>query len=292
MLMNNILLIDDDEDFKTSFQLSTQSEGFTLIYEKSFAGLQKIMPKHHHQITAIVLDIKCLLDDDQPIEDEEFIGVATKYLDLNFPKFPRIILTGDDDSFNGYKRFTPEKDVFQKTPAGIKAAIEKLKYFSQNSVSLKIKRSNLKVFELFEMNYYDQNAEKTLINLVENIDEADFSKFGGLLRDVRALQETIFKTLNVKDKSVVPDNLFESNGMVKFSQLMTHLNGYPDKKYKPTKAVFQNSALYNISNSVYWTCGKYIHADPNEKYFISNYTIKSMVFGLMELFTWSSLYLK
>jgi len=290
--MNNILLIDDDEKFKESFQVTSQAAGLTLIYKKSFAGLQEVMPKYHHAIMAIVLDIKCLIDDNQPKEDEGFIGAATKYLDVNYPRFPRIILTGDDEAFNGYKRFTTNEDVFQKTPEGIKGAIEKLKYLCENSTTLKLKRSNLIVFELFESGRFDLATEKTLIQLFANVDEMEFAKYGGILRDVRALQETIFKTINVRNKLAVPDGMFQPNGMVRFNQLMTHLNGYPDKKYVPTKVLYQNSAIYNISNSLYWTCGKYIHADPKETYFVTNYTVKSMIYGLMELFVWSKTLLK
>jgi hypothetical protein len=290
--MNNILLIDDDEKFKLAFQVTTQAKGLSLIHKKSFAGLQEIMPKYHYAIAAVVLDIKCLMQDDQHKEDEGFIGAATKYLDVNFPGFPRIILTGDDDAFNGYKKFTSNEDVFQKTPDGIKGAVEKLIHLAENSQTLTLKRANLKVFELFETGLFNSTAEKTLIHILSNLEESNFAKYGGIFRDIRALQETIYKTINAKNKTVIPDIMFQPNGMVRFNQLMTHLSGYPDRNFKPTTTVYQNSAVDNLANTVYWTCGKYIHADPKEIYLVSNYTLKSVAFAVMELFLWSKIFLK
>ena len=289
--MNNVLLIDDDEDFKNTFQVKVQSESFTLFHKKSFEGLKEIMPKVHHKISAVILDIKCLIEDDQAIEDEKFIGVATKFLDLNYPRFPRIILTGDDDAFEGYKRYTDGESVFQKSPEGLNGVLEQLKYYSENSQILKIKRENLKVFELFEKEYYDANTERTLVSVLEKIGEEDFQNFGGILRDVRALQETIYKVINTNNKLAVPDNMFRPNRMIKFNDLMKHLNGHPNN-YVPTATVYQNSAVYNLANGLYWTSGKYIHADPNETYVISNYTLRSLINALLELFIWSEQYVK
>lgn len=130
--MNNILLVDDDAAFKDSFLIEAQAQGFQIIHKKSFEGLQAFMPKFSSKIIAVILDIKCLITDDQVIEHEGFIGTATKYLDVNFPRFPRIILTGDDDAFEGYKRFTSGEDIYQKTPDGLSKVFEKLQYYVTN----------------------------------------------------------------------------------------------------------------------------------------------------------------
>lgn len=290
--MNNVLLIDDDSDYKETFQVKAQSENFSLFHKKSFEGLQEIMPKVHHKIAAVVLDIKCLLKDDQAIENENFIGVATKFLDVNYPNFPRLILTGDDDAFEGYKKYTDGELVFQKTHNGLKELFEKLQYFANNSEVLRIKRENLIVFELFEKNYFDSNTEQTLISILKNIDENNFQNFGGILRNIRALQETIYKIINSKNNAVVPDNMIKSNGMIKFNELMKHLNGNPNSQFIPSTVAYQNSAVFNLADCLYWTSGKYIHADPNESYFISNYTLKSLTNSLMELFIWSEQYVR
>lgn len=290
--MSNILLIDDDNDFKDTFLIKVQAEGYNLIHKTSFEGLQQIMPQVHHKIVAVVLDIKCLIKDDQPIENENFIGIATRYLDINYPNFPRIVLTGDDDAFEGYRRYTDGEHVFQKNSNGLKNTLVQLKYFADHSEQLKIKRNHITVFKLFENGYYDANTERTLLEVLKSIDESDFNKFGGILRNIRALQETIYKVINAKNVLVVPNDKFQSNGMIKFNDLMAHLNGNPDRRWQATTPVYQNSAIFNMANSLYWASGKYIHADPTETYEISNYTIKSLTHSLMELFLWSKKYVE
>lgn len=289
--MSKILLIDDDEQFKNSFQIEAQAQGLKLVYRRSLAGLQEVMSSHHKQINAIILDIKCLITDNQSKESEDFIGAATKYLDENFPGFPRLILTGDDDAFDGFRKFSASEDIYKKTPDGIASVLVKLNFYVKNSEFLQIKRNYTDVFALFDQGHYNDITENTLISVLKSIEEKDYSKFRGIISNVRALQETIYKTISNKNNLVVPVDKFRGNGMVKFNDLMNHLNGYPDRSFKPTKTVYHNSVVYNISNSIYWVCGSLIHADPSETYLISNYTVKSMIYGLVELFLWSKKYL-
>lgn len=286
--MNNIVLIDDDvEFFRNTFQIEAQTRVFKVIHKTSLEGLKMVLPKYENAVSAVVLDIKCLITDDQVKEDAGFIGTALKYLDTHCPGFPRIILTGDDVSFGQFKSFNPDEIIFQKTPKGISDAFLKLQFYSENSEDLKIRRQNLEIFSLLSNNF-PETTEATLLNVLKNLDETSFAKFGGMLRDIRALQEMIYKKINANNKSVVPDAMIQVNGMIKFNDLMKHLNGNPISAGKPaTTTVYQNQAIFNIANSLYWTSGKYIHADPKETYLISNYSVKSMAFSLMELFLWS-----
>ncbi|MBB4816752.1 hypothetical protein HNP29_000109 [Pseudomonas alcaligenes] len=288
--MHKILLIDDDNEFKESFKLELQTHNLQLVHKTSLEGLQEILPKVHNTITTIVLDIKCLITENQEIENENFILTALKYLDTNFPNFPRIILTGDDEAFSNFKRFSAGEHIFQKTPNGLNEAINKIKFFCSHLETAKVISEYDNVLKIIRNYGYDQNSESNLIQILVSINEKNFTQFGGVLRNIRALQETIYKTINKHDKSVIPDNLIRNNGMIDFNKLMAHLNGNP-RNLIPTTTEFQNSAIFNLSNSLYWVCGKYIHSDPKENYHISNYTIKSLTYNLLELLIWSSMYL-
>jgi hypothetical protein len=290
--MNRIILIDDDNSFKEAFQIEAQQHGLTLIHKTSFDGLREVMPALLNSVAAVVLDIKCLIHDDQIKEDAGFIGTALKYLDSTCPGFPRIILTGDDSAFASLKSFNPGELIFQKTPDDLSHAFHQLNIFSENSESLKIKRAYADVFSIFEKKLFAKDSEDTLLNTIKNINVTDPSKFGGMLRDIRALQETIFKVIGNRNSAVVPASMFKANGMVKFNDLMLHLNGKPPSPgKKPAATVYQNQAIANMSSSLYWTCGKYIHADPTETYVISNYTLKAMLYCLLEILLWSRQYI-
>jgi hypothetical protein len=233
-----------------------------------------------------------LISDTQAKEDAGFIGTALKYLDSNCPGFPRLILTGDDAVFASFASFNPNELVFLKTPDGLARAFDQLKHYVDNSVDLALKREYQDVFELFQSRQYDLASETVLLNVLKSKDETDYSKFGGILRDIRSLQETIYKTINYGNKAVVPDAMFQQNGMIKFNALMRHLNGNPPSAGQPpTSAEYQNPAVFNLSNALYWASGRYIHANPSEKYHISRYTIASLLGALMELFLWSKRYL-
>lgn len=288
--MYKVLLIDDDNEFKEALQLELQPHKLQLIHRTSLQGLQEILPNIQNTVSTIILDIKCLISDNQEIENENFILTALKYLDTNFPHLPRVILTGDDEAFGSFNRFSSEEYVFQKTPSGIAAAINKIIFFCENLSSTKLISEHRHILALIQDHGYDQATEASLIHILTSLEEKNFTKFGGILRDIRAIQETIYKKINQHDKLVVPDNLIRSNGMIDFNKLMAHLNGHPIK-FSPTTKAFQNQAIFNLADSLYWVCGKYIHSDPEETYYISNYTIKSLAYNLLELLIWSTIHL-
>lgn len=292
-MINNILLVDDDADFFETFQREAQLRSMRVTHKKSFDGLKQMIPAYQRSFAAVVLDIKCLISDDQIKEDEGFIGTALAYLNSSSAGFPRLILTGDDAAFASLKSFNPDEKIFLKTPDGLKGVFNQLKYFVDNSLDLAIKRKNSEVFKLFDSGYFDQHSEELLLEVLKSAEEVDFVKFGGILRNIRALQETIYKVINKKSKAAVPDIFFQTNGMIKFNPLMKHLNGNPSNNDRlPTTSVYQNQAIFNLSDCLYWTSGKYIHSDPDEQYLISKYTIAALIGALMELFLWARLYLK
>lgn len=290
--MNNILIVDDRKDFREEFVTIAGSKGINVATEKSFEGLKKKMPTLHHKIAVVILDIKCLISDDQEVENEDFIGTAITYLDQNYPNFPRIILTGDDKSLSDFQRFHQNEEVFLKTDDEIEKLFERVKYYCDNSENLKIKREYPEVFEIFDDGLMEGTQEIQVINILKEISENDSSKFKGILSNIRSVQEMIYKNINQKDNVVVPSNMFNTNGMIKFNPLMKHLKGNPNHSFNTTTTVYQNSTIFQLSNSLYWSCGEYIHEEPNRSYIISNYALKSLIYNLLELLIWSKQYLK
>jgi ActR/RegA family two-component response regulator len=292
-MINHVLLIDDDLKFLETFQREAQQKALRVTHKRSFDGLKQMMPAYQRSFAAIILDIKCLISDRQEKEDQGFIGTALTYLNSTCPGFPRLILTGDDAAFASFKSFNPGEEIFLKTPEGLSDVLSRLQYYSDNSVDLTIKRENAEVFKIFADGYLDSATEILMLDLIKAKGEVDFTKYGGILRNIRALQEMIYKTINVKNKLAVPDSMLQPNGMIKFNALMRHLNGTPATAGgPPTTKQFQNSAIFNMADCLYWTSGKYIHADPSEKYRISRYTVSSLTDALMEIFLWARPYLK
>lgn len=291
--MNSILIIDDEKEFVDAFITKMSAKGINVAMRRSFEGLQKEMPKLHHKIAVVILDIKCLISDNQEVENENFIGTAITYLEQNYPKFPRIILTGDDESFKGFQRFNKNEEVFLKGQED--ELFDRIKYFCDNSENLKIKREYSDIFEIFEQQLLDNAQEVQILNILKNLNEKDSSKFGGILRDIRAMQEAIYKKINQKNPTIIPNDKFKiSDGMIEFNSLMAHLNGNLDKNnnYVPTTVIYQNNLINHFANTIYRGCGKYVHTTTSTEYMISNYALKSLIYNLLELMIWAKQYLK
>jgi hypothetical protein len=291
--MNSILIIDDREDFVQAFVTKMSAKKISVATAKSFEGLQKQMPKIHHKIAVVILDIKCLINDNQEVENEDFIGTAITFLDQNYPKFPRIILTGDDESFTGFKRFNTNEEFFLKGKED--ELYERIKWYCDNSENLKIKREYSDIFEIFEQQLLDNAQEVQMLNILKKLNEKDFSKFGGIVRDIRAMQEAIYKKINQKNPTIIPNDKFKiSDGMIEFNSLMAHLNGNLDKNnnYIPTTVIYQNNLINHFANTIYRGCGKYVHTTTSTEYMISNYALKSLIYNLLELMIWAKQYLK
>jgi CheY-like chemotaxis protein len=291
--MNSILIIDDQKEFVDAFITKMSAKGISVATARSFEGLQKEMPKLHHKIAVVILDIKCLISDNQEVENEDFILTAITYLEQNYPKFPRIILTGDDESFIGFQRFNKNEEVFLKGQED--ELFDRIKCFCDNSENLKIKREYSEIFEIFENKWMNAVQEIQMLNILKSLDEQDSSKFGGILRNVRAMQEAIYKEINKKDKAIIPDDMFEPNGKIIWNKLMKHLIGKSSetncvKQRIPDELAYKNQTIFNFAESLYWSSGQYIHTTPS--YMISNYALKSLIYNLLELMIWAKQYLK
>lgn len=288
-------MVDDDKDFIKTFNQRANKKGYELFEANSFEGLKRKIKEVEHKIGVIILDIKCLLRDDQTVEDKSFITQALKFLDTYYSGFPRVILTGDKHEFETLESYYAEESIFLKHPDGYEQLFEKIKFYCDNSENLKIKRTYPEVFEIFENGWMDSPQEIQILNILKNLDEKDSSKFGGILRDVRSMQEAIYKKINQKNPSIVPNDKFRiSDGMIDFNKLMTHLNGNQDKnnQYIPTTAIYQNNTINHFANGLYRSCGEYVHAVPAGNYMISQYALKALIYNLLELLIWAKPHLK
>ncbi|WP_196938648.1 AlbA family DNA-binding domain-containing protein [Sphingobacterium pedocola] len=127
-----LLLIDDKEEFKDSFLIEAQSKGYRTAWGRSKQELEEKIPLLNRKITAIILDVKCLLTNNQEIENNNFIGAALSFLDRNYKHLPRVILTGDEEAFtNANNIFSESELIFKKDPTGLNNLFIKLDEFHQ-----------------------------------------------------------------------------------------------------------------------------------------------------------------
>lgn len=291
--MNNCILVDDDKDFIKSFTNEAFAKGITIYPKNSLEGLKQLLPAYSHKYAAVVLDIKCLLKDDQAKEDAAFITAALKYLDSTIPGFPRFILTGDESEFNNLKKYYKEEKMFLKKPEGQAELLKELDYCVQHAEPLRIKRENPIIFEAFDIGLLPGNKEQLIINILKNYNENNPAKFKGIIGDIREFHEEIYKSINSRNKAVVPDTYISGNGSPKFIQAFyNHLEGNLDRNnnFIPTTTAYQDSTIQGGTKYLHQACSEFLHGTSKTNYQISSYTVKSLFNVLMELIIWSKQY--
>lgn len=291
--MNNIILIDDNNDFIRDFTNEAYAKGITVSSKNSLEGLKQLLPSLAHKYAAVVLDIKCLMTDAQAKEDSSFIGSALTYLNSTTPGFPRFILTGDESEFDALKRYHAEERMFIKKPDDQEKLLNELLFCVQNAESLRIKRENIEVFDAFERALLPASKEITVLNIIKRYDEKDPTNFKGIIGDIREIHEEIYKSLNNRNKTVVPDQFINGNGSPVFNtSLYKHLEGNLDRNnnYNPTTQPYQDSTIQNITKFIHTACSEYLHGTSKTGYPINRYTVKSLINGLMEFIIWSKQY--
>ena len=151
-MSKKILLIDDEEAFKDAFKIKAQAQGYQLAWAKSFESMKEKLPTIATKITAIVLDVKCLIKDDQEIERPDFIGMAINFLNQNYPDLPRIILTGDEKAIDGMRMFfnAETEDIYTKSPKDLELLFEKMVFHQKNFPIRLLKEEQKIILELLE----------------------------------------------------------------------------------------------------------------------------------------------
>ncbi len=288
---NNILLVDDKKDFADSFSREAAALEMCIIHKTNYEEMVDALSCSAHKLSAIILDIKCLMRRDQQIEHANFIPVALSYLDQNYVRIPRYVLTGDDTEFDRFKDLYIHEHIFLKTPEGLNALFEKLKYCVEHFHVARLMRENPILFRILGSGKMVGNSESLLISILEDLwsDKPGYT-VKGICTNIRSFHELIYKSINQRNKVVVPDRMFKPNGMIEFNKLMKYLSGNPDTQHRPTTIVYQNNTISNLSNFIYWSCGEYVHEDPLRTYKIGRHAIESLTHGLIELTIWSDQY--
>lgn len=294
IMTNNILLIDDREDFASSLKDQFASKGWVLLHKKSLEGLKKTMPQLHRKLACVILDINCLHTDDQEIENPDFIGDAITYLDQNFPSFPRVILTGDDKEYNGYKRYNKSESVYLKTPNSIKELFNEIENLIKNSDVLRVKREYMQAFEVFENGILREEKEKELIELLLCIESPKTINLKDNIGKVRKFLEPIYKVINERSSAYLPDEVFTGD-QVNLADAELYLTGRPITNRRYAKTYTPNGVL--LPGHLCWmlpmlrmstsTAGSHDY-----KEYVSENALKAVVFALLELLIWLNDFMK
>ncbi len=288
--MNNILIVDDREDFIKEFKAEAKSYNINVLSRTNLKDMIEFLEKHSNKLTMIVLDIKCLKYPDQEIEHENFLTAALMFLDKEYPYIPRSILTADKVSYDEVDRYHPDEKIFRKLEEDILNLFNYVKEVGDSLPLLKLKHDYADVFEIFSKQYLDYKVEKELINLLTNIDSNESTQIKNNLVTIRRLQEKMFQTLNKSNKNIVPDNCLSINGNVKFRNVDKHLKGYKshDNGYQSVGTDYYSGVIEELSPMIYNISSSTSAHNPYNtvEFPPSSYTVKSCTFALLNFLIW------
>ena len=147
-----------------------------------------------------------------------------------------------------------------------------------------IKIKNPEIFSIFDDGILSDEVESQLMSLFKKPFYADRAELKAILTNIRSIQESIF--LKLENIGVLPN-------LDKHIKKIRHLSGNIIKnstgQYVATTQDYQTTEIENLQKWIYITCGTYIHHLDQEHYngyMISNYAVKSMFSGLLELLLW------
>lgn len=145
-----------------------------------------------------------------------------------------------------------------------------------------IKIKNPEIFSIFEDGILGDDVEVQLISLFKKPFYNDRAELKAIITNIRSIQESVF--LKLEGINVLPRNLNFRDKIKHLSGNKSHASGW-----NPTSQEFQSNEIENLQKWIYLTCGTYIHHLDQAHYtgeVISNYAVKSMFYGLLEILIW------
>lgn len=181
-----------------------------------------------------------------------------------------------DSSFANGKIFDKNKD------EDFIELLSEIKKAADSNPERKIKISNPEIFSIFEQGILPVEIETQILSIFLNPLPSNKAELKAFLTNIRSIQESIF--IKLEGIGVLQSGLT-------FNQKNIHLSGNKShaSRYLATSTEYQTGEIENLQKWIWLTCGTYIHHLEEEHYngyMISNYAVKSMFTGLLELLLW------
>lgn len=298
MTKYKVIWFDDEHEKFQPIKDQAILEDIQLIgYSNSKEGIPELR-NNYKDYDAVVLDGLFFKDSDHQgtdIDDSAFGEVAKVLSELKAQNkiLPWFIFSGQksfvkdknsfvelfkDTSFANGKVFDKNKD------EDFKELLAEIKKTADSNPERKIKIFNSEVFSIFEEGILPIEIETQLLSIFKKPFYNDKAELKSILVNLRSIQESIFiklEGIGILQKSMKPN--------IKFKHLSGNIMRNSSGEFVPTTTVYQTPEIECLQRWIYFTCGTYIHHLEDEHYngyLISNYAVKSMFSGLLELLLW------
>jgi len=288
-----VLLIDDDKDFSTSLIGDGRRNGLNIIHETNWeTGFIRL--KNDPGIQFLILDGKCLLDEDQEKPKNNFLSKVLPELRVYETQFNRPVpfcvntgfierysedQEGNCEVFGKAQDNSPMFDFIKEEVAKTDLYGYKLKYgsafnaFSEDLI-LPVHLSNL--YKLLEALEGKRKIEKQLFEVIRELVEEIFKSL--------QLKHNHFKDFNV---FFHPDGRPNLNNCDRYLSGLNVTNRYNGKDFIPD---FETPA--HISRTITFVTTTSSILSHNYKYEFTNFIFLSAANGLLEMLSWLPEYVK
>ncbi|MDR6720552.1 hypothetical protein [Paenibacillus sp. 2003] len=281
-----VLLVDDDIQYAKSLQSFSKNEGIEMYHVRSLDEMKTFLPKIHSGLTAIILDIKGLINLNDKFDDENFLASAITFLDKEYNTKPRIVLTGDVEGYKYVKRYRKNEKVYRKGNESEKEMFILIKEIHENLDEIQIIKKYEDVFDVFDKQLLPLSRKAELVELVKNMEKTDLITIKNSLGRIRDIQEEILSKINALNKTYLPDQYaFNQRGEISFTSSHRYLrnnsyrNGIEFPKYVSEIAI----STYKVS------CEYGVHTtniSVASSLKPSQYTVINALFALFDFIKW------
>ncbi len=288
-----VLIVDDVTSYVTPQLDLAYNMGIELEHMRTWEEAEAELQHRFDDYDALILDGKGQRHQDSKQEDPSHLGVAISWLNEQKGKGRNIHFVVNTGFYDEFNQFFSGITMYDKTKGDEDRMFRDILTMVRQTNPAKFKYAD--VYELFEKKFLDNELRTQYIDLIQKLENSDLSDVSGICKDIRRIQEGIYRAINSHYKDVLPDTFFQNNGMLRFKDANKHLSGLgkvegKDNKWGRSKGGtdYQGLDMNNLANTIYWVTANNIHyrQDDQRPHLITSYALRSMIFGLNEQLLW------
>ncbi len=276
----NILAIDDNPQFLRSLALDGRRCRCRVIPAGSLEEAQEIIEERGiRSLDGVILDILCMRTRDQAVEDRSFLQAALDYFKAQAADLPRIVVTGDQSTFEIFADIFAEERLVQKGTVPNEAIFRHLRQQAERTPINHIRRTYSDVLDVFDRGHLDNRTRAELLETLLEVDASAPTAIRDNLARIRRIQEAIYIAMSKVSVDWIPVSLFTFDGEhIALRPVLRHLmdKGYHHAQIKDFAYCIYSVASDNGSHT------PYANADHEP----TRYTVRATVFMLLDLILW------
>jgi hypothetical protein len=295
--MKNIkaLLVDDDPRYAESFIDKAFLRDIEIVYKEDWESALTELKENFSDYAAVILDGKGKLSQDNRGDDPTHLSKALQDINLlrgekNFiPYFINTAYVETLTEFHGTEKF------FDKKKNQEDLLLNEITKAATINVIYRIKNKYSDVFACFGEKYLPVEASENLLGVLKQIENGTWSTSS--FNSLRKIIEAIYKKLHEIDDELIPHSFMNfDRGTVNFEYCARRLTS--GKEIRDKNGVIIASAIPSVvPKHLGWLiqpldkiCSICSH-DYDDVRFVNIYSLKTVVFGIMEMILWFRKYI-